>query len=1209
MICHLFSVHASTFGNDNCACFRNRCDMFDIDLASEVEALKLSLLENPVRHERPQSRREEADSREKRSTPNAGLASQAINSSSSATNGEAATAASTGMKTAYVEVPLPKPQTVQAAQAPQSTPTPTSQTVQARTSTSKTPRPLSTNGEEIDSATHSTPGQFGNYQYVSANFVAYDSNYAVKQPISELSTDSEDEQAAGQTEEDSWIVSEDFEDLKNVLKRTEQPTIISKIHIGDRRRSREPLSAFTRMKPDFLANSANSQYTNDEEFLLIVEGTPDLPLIPATKRHDQYDDPPIIGQEDGRQPVLYRIIDTRSQDGFILCELVFPHQILRSEVLHFVVITQDSIEAPHMTHRGYNAQFVAINDLVWIYDVKPFDKTKLSKRLTFKRKMFRAEEVVHWSAKIHCFLETTEFHSAYGYMMDKRGSCVLTGSNEVIDIYKTDLPGYLQKVPEVDDAFRIDYIGVKSFNALQPFIADIAHPFRVGCRMSIIPGNRSKDIYVIAVNILDEKERKKMKDPFKHCHSLIEAVTYQTMNLGIAKFTDAVLQQRDAEASTTAANIEWISDRTGIIVLRRYSDYKEFVGCKFMSIRAENVLTFLVQLEMRGRRRVDRKSNKCFLEFSVHDDDKSAVRLNYQNLRQITEIYVSPVEQNPCDDHLLGYMTSGLMARTLASHLLDPRPVNAHILTGLRKNYFKKQYDLGNGKIKINSFAFGNRFVKLDEHQQQVTCFLSRKQADNNLPSLAVIQACAGAGKTLCSFATIMEMIRDNNDSCQLMCATTNRAVDNLAECLCGFEDARPVRIYSKTARDQLDDDPDFSLDAVMNAMLNKPQTYQLDEDEEEIVSGYLRLKRMGGKTGRSQGQYFGFQNMKQRAENAAMEIIKRKYRPNIILTTIDLALREQLQTSRYNLLQTHFERILVDEGSQLDEARFLALLSLNMTSRQIVVVGDRKQLPPYSSFDLRDNLREIACRSCMDVLVDTKNVPVLDLKIGYRMNHGLLKLTSEVFYDNQVIPAPNGGPPRRLTYKWGRFSKENPIIVGYTGGEEGEDGTSKINDSQAKVTVALIEEALKAGVNFKSIGVICLYNGQVRLLNKLLQKHEVEVASVDSFQGREKDYIIVNTVRSSDVCGYKNAFFSDMRRANVATSRAVLGVAILGEEASMINSEPWEKIVEFAKRENILDGNFGKDILEMIERNKPKPISCGFPSNRRLNVNKGQLT
>jgi predicted DNA helicase len=255
------------------------------------------------------------------------------------------------------------------------------------------------------------------------------------------------------------------------------------------------------------------------------------------------------------------------------------------------------------------------------------------------------------------------------------------------------------------------------------------------------------------------------------------------------------------------------------------------------------------------------------------------------------------------------------------------------------------------------------------------------------------------------------------------------------------------------------------------------------------------------------------------------------------------------------------FPQVLIDESTQATEPA--ALVPLVRGARQVVLVGDHKQLPPtVLSFRAEENGLK---RSLFERLIGLGIEPLL-LTTQYRMHPAISKFPNQQFYSNKLIDGVNSkerpAPAGLLWPDW-----ENPVaFVPINGGETvSPDGTSRENPLEVSWVLKILEDLLEAGeLTQKDIGIITPYAGQVRAIRNSMseQLDDVEVRTVDGYQGREKEVIIFSCVRSNPE---KNVgFLSESRRLNVALTRAKRGLIVIGDPDTLRSDKNWKAWLDY---------------------------------------------
>lgn len=273
--------------------------------------------------------------------------------------------------------------------------------------------------------------------------------------------------------------------------------------------------------------------------------------------------------------------------------------------------------------------------------------------------------------------------------------------------------------------------------------------------------------------------------------------------------------------------------------------------------------------------------------------------------------------------------------------------------------------------------------------------------------------------------------------------------------------------------------------------------------------------------------------------------------------------------TSGCSLLrEKHFNTVLVDEVSQSSEPE--TLVPVVHGSERLILVGDHKQLAPVIvSLPVKKAGME---RSIFERLVHQGETPIL-LDTQYRMHPAISEYPSETFYSGKLrngVSAKQRPVAKQLLFS--NMERPCEFICVYGEEETSSDGTSYINMAEALYVLDLLRYLIQKGIKPSQIGVLTSYSGQRRLLLKSLIKveiDEVEVASVNTFQGREKDYIIYSCVRSNNMNTI--GFSSDMRRLNVVLTRGKYGLFMIGNPLCLSVDRNWKSFIDFNLEHNLL--------------------------------------
>ena len=445
----------------------------------------------------------------------------------------------------------------------------------------------------------------------------------------------------------------------------------------------------------------------------------------------------------------------------------------------------------------------------------------------------------------------------------------------------------------------------------------------------------------------------------------------------------------------------------------------------------------------------------------------------------------------------------------------------------------------------------------------------TQEQAVNEVlwaKDVAIVHGPPGTGKT----TTLVEAINETlmRESQVLVCAQSNMAVDWISEKLVdrGINVLRignPTRVNDKmlgfTYERRFESHPDY------------PQLWAIRKAIRE-----LRKNRKKGSE--------NFHQKMDRLKSRAVEI---EIRINAELMGEARVIACTLVGSSHRLLEgMKFGTLFIDEAAQALEAA--CWIPMRRAGR-VVLAGDHCQLPPTvkSIAALRAGLG----KTLMERIAENKPEVVTLLKIQYRMNDEIMRFSSDWFYGGKVESAPQIKYRSVLDYDhpitWIDTSDKEPADTI----EEGEDlnfkeqfvGESfgRINKAEAELTLLTLAEYFtkigKQRVLSESIdvGIISPYRAQVQYLKKLIKKYEffkpyrrlISVNTVDGFQGQERDVILISLVRSNDEG--QIGFLKDLRRMNVAMTRARMKLIILGNKDTMTKHPFYKKLWEYVEAIN----------------------------------------
>ena len=429
---------------------------------------------------------------------------------------------------------------------------------------------------------------------------------------------------------------------------------------------------------------------------------------------------------------------------------------------------------------------------------------------------------------------------------------------------------------------------------------------------------------------------------------------------------------------------------------------------------------------------------------------------------------------------------------------------------------------------------------------------VSQERAVNEVlraKDVAVVHGPPGTGKTTTLVEAIYETLRRENQV--LVCAQSNMAVDWISEKLVdrGINVLRignPTKVNDKmlsfTYERRFESHPDY------------PQLWAIRKAIRQ-----LRANRKRGDNSLHQKM----ERLKEREIELELRIRNKLFgEARVIASTLVGSANRLLDGMKFGTL-------FIDEAAQALEAA--CWIPIRRATR-VILAGDHCQLPP--------TIKSIAAmkggldKTLMQRIVECKPEAVTLLKMQYRMNEDIMRFSSDWFYNGQVEAAPmvkyRGILDLDKAIEW-KDTSGNAYHEEFVG-----DNFGRINKEEAQLTLlSLAEYFVRIGrqriIDERiDVGIISPYRAQVQYLRHLIKKTDfykpfrkiISVNTVDGFQGQERDIIVISMVRSNEEG--QIGFLRDLRRMNVAITRARMKLIILGDSATLIRHPFYRRLKEY---------------------------------------------
>ena len=501
----------------------------------------------------------------------------------------------------------------------------------------------------------------------------------------------------------------------------------------------------------------------------------------------------------------------------------------------------------------------------------------------------------------------------------------------------------------------------------------------------------------------------------------------------------------------------------------------------------------------------------------------------------------------------------------------------------LRDLFYSRSQESGDrsqGGMRAETFSFAPmHFPYLNKTQEDaVNKVLWAKD-------VAVVHGPPGTGKTTTLVEAIYETLRRENQV--LVCAQSNMAVDWISEKLVDrgvnvLRIGNPTRVNDKmlsfTYERRFEAHPDYELLWAIRKAIRDMRSHRKRDDDKY----HQKLERL-----------------KERAIELEIRINAQLFgEARVIASTLVGSANRLLEGQKFGTL-------FIDEAAQALEAA--CWIPIRRVSR-VILAGDHCQLPP--TIKSYAALKAGLDKTLMERIVENHPETVTLLKMQYRMNEEIMRFSSDWFYGNQVESAPEVKYRSILDLDipmtWVDTSEMRNEELGMSNDDYTQDGNAdggvqgnqhssllishsslfreefvgesfgRINKAEAELTLLVLEQYFQKIGKQRilderlDVGIISPYRAQVQYLRRLLKKREffkpyrslISVNTVDGFQGQERDIILISLVRANDEG--QIGFLRDLRRMNVAITRARMKLIILGDASTMTRHPFYKRLYDY---------------------------------------------
>lgn len=423
-----------------------------------------------------------------------------------------------------------------------------------------------------------------------------------------------------------------------------------------------------------------------------------------------------------------------------------------------------------------------------------------------------------------------------------------------------------------------------------------------------------------------------------------------------------------------------------------------------------------------------------------------------------------------------------------------------------------------------------------------------------NAREVAIVHGPPGTGKTTTLVEAILETAR--RESQVLVCAPSNAAVDWISDMLLNrgasvLRIGNPLRINS----------------TLMECTYERQ--YAAHPDYPELWGVRKLIRDLHASKERSHNSRNLLPKLYNKADDLSSKINTEVLDSANVITSTLIGSANQILRHR------HFHTVFIDEATQaLEPACWAAILKAD----RVIFAGDHQQLPPTikSPEAAKNGLSD----TLMQKIVGSKPTAVTLLDTQYRMNEEIMTFSSNWFYDGRLKAAPEVS--HRKLAEW-----DSPLVWIDTAPCHFEErinySKSRLNKSEALLLVDILKDYVKQMSHFDNLiehidfGIISPYKAQISLLRRLVNtshtlghlRGQITINTVDGFQGQERDIILISMVRDNERGAI--GFLNDLRRMNVAITRARKKLIVVGNTETLAKTDFYCDLINYFRENGIV--------------------------------------